>query len=380
MNARTCNICSAPALAPRDAYSALPRVSSDCRPLPPGGCLAVCAACGTAQKPATATFLAEIGAIYAAYDVYYQGGGAEQIVFDFASGGAIRRSTLLARHLAACGLLPTEGVAIDIGCGNGAMLRALSAQFPGYALWGLELDDRYLGAMRDIPRFQGLKLGELSVLEGSYTLVTMVHALEHFTEPFAALAALRSRLAPGGMLYIQVPNLIENPFDLLIADHVTHFTPGALEHLLIRAGYAIARLETGWARKELSVLAYPADAPPTPALPPSPSDVAERHLRWLDATMAAAHGAAAAPLFGIFGTSIAATWLAGALAGRVAFHVDEDESRQGRAFFGAPVLSPAEVPPGATVFLALAPAVADVIAARLAARGITTVAPPPLSG
>jgi SAM-dependent methyltransferase len=374
-----CHVCGQPALRRLGGYPALPRVSSDCRPVAAGGALAVCEACGAAQKPATPAFLADIGAIYAAYDVYYQGGGAEQIVFDSEGGGAMRRSALLTSRIAATGLLPGAGSAIDIGCGNGALLRQLAPRFPGYALWGLELDDRNLAVMQDIPGFQGLHVGELDALEGSYTLVTMVHALEHFTNPFAALSALRSRVAADGFVYIQVPNLAQNPFDLLIADHATHFTPASLEALLIRAGYAVVRMETEWVKKELSVLARPVDAPPTPAQAAQPQGLAQRHLGWLDATLEAARRAAeGAQGFGVFGTSIAATWLAGGLAPLIDFHVDEDASRQGRDFFGKPILPPSAVPPGATVFLALAPAVAEAIAARLAPLGIVAVKPPAL--
>lgn len=375
----SCHVCGADALRPLPAFAALPRVSSDCRPVAAGGELVVCGACGAAQKPATPAFLADIGAIYAAYDVYYQGGGAEQIVFDSEGGGAMRRSALITARIAATGLLPATGSAIDIGCGNGALLRQLAPRFPDYALWGLELDDRNLAVMQDIPGFQDLHVGELDALTGSYTLVTMVHALEHFTDPFAALTALRPRVAGDGFVYIQVPNLAQNPFDLLIADHATHFTPASLEALLIRAGYAVVRMETEWVKKELSVLARPAATPPAPVQAAQPHDLAQRHLRWLDATLDAARRAAAgAQGFGVFGTSIAATWLAGGLASLIDFHVDEDASRQGRDFFGKPILSPDAVPQGATVFLALAPAVAQAIAARLAPLGIVAVPPPAL--
>jgi hypothetical protein len=62
----SCHVCGASRLTPLPAYAAMPRVSSDCRPVAPGGALHVCAACGTAQKPATPDFLADTGAIYAA--------------------------------------------------------------------------------------------------------------------------------------------------------------------------------------------------------------------------------------------------------------------------------------------------------------------------
>jgi len=293
MTRMACHVCAAPCLAPVPSYAAMPRVSSDCRPVQPGGALYVCTACGVAQKPATPEFLADIAAIYAAYDVYYQGGGADQIVFDVEAGTGVRRSVLLSRRLAATGLLPESGSVIDIGCGNGAFLRALGSVMPGCELYGLELDERNLVAMREIPRFAGLKVGDVTKLDGEYALITMVHVLEHLTDPFATLAALRRNLGAEGLLFIEVPNVAENPFDLVVADHATHFTPPALESLLVRAGLEPLLFETDWVRKEMSVLVRPTGGRVRARQKADPPRLIAAQLAWLDATLAAARLASA---------------------------------------------------------------------------------------
>jgi hypothetical protein len=78
----SCNICGLGPLFPIGTYARLARVSSDCKPVAPGGELSICQSCGGVQKRATSAFLAEIDQIYRDYDVYYQGGGAEQIALD----------------------------------------------------------------------------------------------------------------------------------------------------------------------------------------------------------------------------------------------------------------------------------------------------------
>jgi hypothetical protein len=81
--------------------------------------------------------------------------------------------------------------------------------------------------------------------------------------------------------------------------------------------------------------------------------------------------------FGLFGSSIAATWLTGILGERVEFFVEEDANRIGRTHLGRPILRPAEVPSGSVVYTPLAPHIAARIAARLAST-ITLKLPPPL--
>ena len=350
----------------------LPRVSSDCKPVPAGGRLCQCAACGALQRPITPQFLKEIADIYAGYDVYYQSGGLEQLVWDAAASTTLRRSELLCRRLAETGLLPRSGRVLDVGCGNGAFLAAMAEEVEGWALFGLELDRRSEERLRGIPGFRELIVADVLETPGTYELVTMIHALEHMTEPLKTLEALRRNLAPGGLLFIECPNAAANPFDLVIADHASHFTPVSLARILARAGFEVLRLETSWVSKELSAVATPSAA----AVSREFRDTldAASQIAWLNRTLAKAK-ALPAQKFGLFGTSIAAVWLTAALSEYILFYVDEDQSRQGVDFFGKPVVAPGAVPVGAPVFVGLAPAVADVVTARLKGIGIDAVGP-----
>jgi hypothetical protein len=82
--------------------------------------------------------------------------------------------------------------------------------------------------------------------------------------------------------------------------------------------------------------------------------------------------------FGIFGTSISSTWLAGAMPEQVAFFVDEDPARVGRMHLGHPIRHPTEVQ-AADVFVPLIPDVARRIAAKFGAAHGTYHLPPDLA-
>ena len=62
---------------------------------------------------------AEARKIYDNYTIYHQGGGAEQSVFDVATGAASSRSSRLLHRLEGAILLAEHGRLLDIGCGNG---------------------------------------------------------------------------------------------------------------------------------------------------------------------------------------------------------------------------------------------------------------------
>jgi len=380
-NNTACQICGEESLQEVVGFGALPRITSDCRPYPAGGNLYVCLACSGVQKRADPIWVREITDIYASYDSYYQSGGEEQIVFDQATGTPRRRSDVILAGLARSASLPDSGRALDVGCGNGATLTAMSAALTSWSFSGYELGDGALPRLERIPRFERLYTGSFDTIPKHFDLVTMIHALEHFPLPMSALEELMP-IVGTGKLFIEVPNVDENPFDILIADHMMHFTPITLKRLLQRAGFISTEIATDWVAKEISLLATGGVAREKyNEVAPIDANFTyrrlERYVDWLerfrDVALATAKDN---QLFGLFGTSIAATWLAPQLLDKIAFFVDEDSNRIGREHLGRPVIHPTAVPKDAKVYLALAPRVASMIADRLGNLHCALILPP----
>lgn len=373
-----CGICRGGTLEEMSDYPGLHRVTSDCRAWPAGGRLGVCRACGAVQKPADAAFLAEIDEIYRSYTIYHQAAGAEQAVFEQASGLPASRSVrLLKTFRDRAGLRPT-GRMLDVGCGNGATIRAFGQVMPGWKKAGTEFDDKYRREVEAIPNTEPLHVGAVENVAGSFDVVTMIHVLEHIVDPVEVLTTLRGKLALGGLLLIEVPHHPANPFELLIADHRTHFTADSLGRALSAAGYEIVSVAEDWIPKELSVVARPAAAAPAPGPPGEALAARERivaSIAWLRQTAARLRECAAGGPLGLFGTSIAGTWLTGEAADAVAFFVDEDPNRIGRSYLGRPVHGPGDVPAGSRVFVGLPPAVAAGVCGRLARPGVAFLPP-----
>jgi SAM-dependent methyltransferase len=372
-----CSICDATALTDIPSFHLLRRITSDCRAWPAGGRLAVCGACGAAQKPADARFLSDTEEIYRSYAIYHQGDGAEQSVFQATSGLSVSRSAQLIETFRRHMPLAARGRLLDMGCGNGSMLRAFGQLYPGWIKVGTEFDERHGDAVAAIPNTEPLYTGPLEDLPSPFDVITMIHVLEHMPDPVACLRTLRKAFSDDGLLLIEVPHHTENPFDLLIADHRTHFTAASLRYCLLRAGYEVIELSADWIPRELSAVARPA---PIAGLPlPEDADAVRgrisEHLAWLQRAAESVKALGAVHSTGIFGTSIAGTWLAAQADADIAFFVDEDANRTGRLHLGKPVLAPEHVPQGSHVFVGLPTLWAKSICHRLTRPDVTFVPP-----
>jgi SAM-dependent methyltransferase len=338
--------------------------------------MSVCHGCGAIQKIPDAEWFDDINRIYRGYEIYSLSAGAEQVIFE-PSGEAAPRSSRLVDFVCNHAPLPSRGRLIDIGCGNGAALKRFSEVLPNWKLYGSELSAAALPFLESLPNFVQLFTVEPREIEGSYDLVTMIHSLEHMPHPGQTLVEASRLLSDTGILFVEIPDVETSPFDLIVADHLAHFSRATLRFLCELKGFSVQALRNDLLPKENTLLAMRGRVEVQRPDAGVGITIAKRNVAWLKAVIEAARGVASrSPQFGIFGTSISGTWLFGALRDRVAFFVDEDESRIGQHFEGRPIVSPANVPNGAHVFVPLIPAVAERVIARLTPFGIRLTAPP----
>jgi 2-polyprenyl-3-methyl-5-hydroxy-6-metoxy-1,4-benzoquinol methylase len=370
-----CSICSGTHCSEVPSFSRLAKVSSDARACHFGGTLVTCNTCGAIRKVTDPAWRSAIDEIYRSYDIYFQAAGGEPHIHT--STGPVPRSRALLERLARSVDLPQRGRLLDIGCGNGAFLKSASTILPGWKLSGTELNNRYREQILAIPGVTTFHSGPLSDLDGQFDVIVLSHVLEHIETADAFLIEVAGLLAPDGILFIQVPNIAENPFDLLIVDHCHHFRPTELQWMAGRVGLESLIAAEDWAPKELTLVARRGVQPASAAPPHGNSGLAKAHVDWLHrlAQIARQQQQDSPQGIGILGTSIAATWLFQELPTPPGFFVDEDPNRQGKTYLGCPVLSTADAPPGRPVILPMPPRIAAALAQRLDGR-LNAVLPP----
>lgn len=203
---------------------------------------------------------------------------------------AARRWTWLDTHLQ--GRKP--GRLLEVGCATGEFLAA--ARAGGWDVAGIEPSPAFRD---DATARHGLSLsarpfGPGQVEPGSLEGLALLHVFEHLPDPGTFLGATREALAPGGFVFLIVPNLEsttdrpygEGAMHLAKRDHLFHYTPRTLERMLTAHGFTTLAVESIEPRHHLwtGLHGYLANRRRGGALADSPgpgpeSDTALRRLR-----------------------------------------------------------------------------------------------------
>lgn len=360
-----CHICHSREIILFNDFSKLYRVTSDCKPWKQGGTLSLCNHCHTLQKPVNSMFEAEIDEIYNNYSIYYQSNGKEQNIFDQQQGISQSRSEYILKHLLQNNTISKQGNLLDVGCGNGTFLSAFYQHFPLWSLSGFEPNESTKKSIEMISPQTRFYSGSLDVINEKFDIITMIHSLEHIPDPAQVLSKLKNMLNSNGILLIVVPNYLKNPFDLIIADHCSHFSINSLSRLLGNCGFSFLTNNVQAQDKELLIIAKHFSNQSSITLQNDLSgDEIKQQVQWLQ-TVEKNFLSLGNTNLGVFGTSIAANWLLAINPHIIDFFVDEDTNRIGKFLNDKIILKPKDIPVDANIFLPFPTDIAKLIYQRL---------------
>lgn len=137
---------------------------------------------------------------------------------------------------------------LDVGCGYGLFLQYAARQGPTCV--GLELDPTVATHAREA---YGLDVRSIRVEDfyddTPFDAIVMADVLEHLPDAKEVLTLCRQLLAPDGVLFIQVPNVLgfKLPWGHSwgLPHHIWQFSRSSLRQLLNAAGFQIASMQTG---------------------------------------------------------------------------------------------------------------------------------------
>jgi len=146
---------------------------------------------------------------------------------------------------------PTNGGRLlDVGFGNGGFLKLATEM--GWNAEGIDFDPKAV----EVARARGLKVRCASVLDlternEQFDVITLSHVIEHVQDPIALLNVLYRLLKPGGLLWLETPNIDSlgaknfgrNWRGLETPRHLVLFNTESLKSSLTRVGFNQIRQE-----------------------------------------------------------------------------------------------------------------------------------------
>lgn len=145
-----------------------------------------------------------------------------------------------------------DGLALDVGCGNGSYLSFLKHH--GWKVMGVDLSKQAAATAKqslDIDVYVG-ELEDVAFPANSFDYVHMSHVLEHVTSPVDTLEKVRELLKPNGIVYVEVPNYeslrrkISGQYWYAweTPKHLYMFSPRTLSRIFRECGLTITEIET----------------------------------------------------------------------------------------------------------------------------------------
>src|SRR5579884_1167670 len=161
-------------------------------------------------------------------------------------------------------LYPNRGRLLELGCGMGFLLKALSDD--GWDVLGIEPDR---GFCQYVELKHGLKalptlLEDSGIPDESMDVVVFLHVIEHVPDPLKTLQSIRRVLKPGGHLVLETPRYDSLMFKLLrhrersvsCDGHIYFFTTETLRKLCEKAGLQSRQIRYVGRSLNLDKLAY----------------------------------------------------------------------------------------------------------------------------
>lgn len=163
--------------------------------------------------------------------------GKEEHYF-YTPDGAIARSQVFFEWVAPH--LPVRfDTLLEIGCGEGNLLKRFAAEHPGKIIQGF--DGSYKAS--ELARAKGLNVSQ-RVINGEdevpkADVFMLVNVIEHIEDIPVLISSLKNALSDYGRIIFCLPIQDYGGYDIFFAEHVWHFTAAHFETILIKNGLKI---------------------------------------------------------------------------------------------------------------------------------------------
>ena len=340
MSTLPCKFCDGVTTKPIQKIFPLNTVTSDCRPWHDGRSINICKNCGLATRIIKKDFQKKFNGIYNNYSMFDQSSTTSDQKNFLENGSSLGRTSRVLQFVKETIDIKPKNI-LDFGSGNGAGLLALSEAFNSSNIFGFEPNDKPLSKISDWPNNIKEVFNKRPKQNNTFDLITLFHVFEHIEDVFEVISYIKNILSKEGILIIQVPYVVDGPFDLMIADHIHHFTKSSFSYLLRKIDLYPILIDNCVISKELTVIIK--NKKNISDLPNSNIgySLMNNAVHWLENFYNfVINSKFNYQKIAVFGTGPAAAWTGSILGDHCEVYLDEDEMRVGSSFNEKKIVNP----------------------------------------
>ena len=165
-----------------------------------------------------------------------------------------KRSTFITNYLRNYVNFKKEYSLLEIGSSSGSLLYEFSKQSQ-MKLNAFDLDQNYKKELKTIKNFNNFYTKELKNINDKFDIIILSHVIEHIVSPRKFLNDLKQIMSGQKIIFFQLPDIINDPFDHIIYDHVTNFSLMSFKNLLCSLGFEIVNISNSIVKGEISCIA-----------------------------------------------------------------------------------------------------------------------------
>lgn len=354
---KRCRVCDAP--LPPPVYEAPPpALTSIMTMMDVPTTVRLCIACSHAQS----SDIPDVDTFYgSSYRISLDSEDHDQIVGLSTAGAPIYRTSLQAEIGLQLLDLPEGAAVLDYGAAKADTLRKMHHVRPDIQPHVFDVSNDYRQSWLGwVPKSNQAVSSVPSAWAAKFQAIISHFVIEHIENPIAQLDKFNDLLSIGGKLLLSMPNFAANPGDMIVVDHLNHFSTISLRRALARTGFAVDIIDTTTFPGAFFVAATRTGAVvPFEYDEDERADAIENARRicsfWttaasnLDETARRFKGRRAA----IYGSGFYGSWIYSRVAAdiNVLAFLDQNPKLQGSLRYGLPVDDPSRLPPDAELLL-----------------------------
>ncbi|WP_455757111.1 class I SAM-dependent methyltransferase [Sulfurimonas sp.] len=258
--------------------------------------------------------------------------GEEQM--KFLDGKSVPRSELIVDIISDY-ILSDSGKILDIGTGNGAFLKKFQKKFPTWEMYGQDLQDNSKDSILQIISEDRFIHDEIKNIDEKFNIISVIHVLNHIVDLELFIEDIQKLLSDDGQLIIQVPYILKSISDLVIIESINHFSKYSIDKLLSK--YFKNIFISNEVQGEMTIIASNKFFYKENSFQENVTDVYDIENKF---NLLVSYLINNKETINIFGTSPLGVYCSKVQEDKIAYFIDEDESKIGKSILNKMVVHP----------------------------------------